>query len=303
MNRRLALALRSLVCALALPLIATGCKGDLEQKLAGALSSTVEALTIGETNIEVTCKGSGEKLSIPTVELEMNALGLADIDKLTAVAQRIKNGCEDVARTRREAETTRRNLEDRAKEFKIPVDGKSNDELQTAICQNLTKKLPLRGDKRTRMVLEHNQVYGCPDPGQPVLPKWGFWEIDVEGSGKSQKVSLKLDSDDEGGERVDRFAVRCNGGNLDAYIASTEKFSPAPVKLLIDGKPFPVKPKVAADKKALLFSKDLKKLLPALAGKERMELTYKTVDKKTITRRYAVTGFDAAAKRLPKKCK
>lgn len=303
MNCRVALTLRSILCASVLPFVATGCKGDLEEKLAGALSSTVEVLTIGETNIDVTCRGSGEKLTIPTAELEMNALGLADIDKLTAVAQRIKNGCEDVARTRREAETTRRNLEDRAKEFKIPVDGKSNEDLQLAICQNLMKKLPLRGDKRTRMVIEHNQVYGCPDPGQPELPKWGFWEIDVEGSGKDQKVSLKLDSDDEGGERVDRFAVRCNGGNLDAYIASTEKFSSAPVKLLIDGKAHPVKPKVASDKKALLFSKDLKKLLPALMGKERMELTYKTVDKKTITRRYAITGYDAASKKLPKKCK
>jgi hypothetical protein len=280
----------------------TSCKGDLEQKLAGTLSSSVDSLTIGETEIIVKCRGSGEEIRLPTTDLEMNALGLADLDKLTAVAQKIKNSCEGVARSKRDAENTRRNLEGRAKDLKIAVDGKSNEELQTAICDAAKLKLPVRGDKRTRMILENNQTYGCPDPGEPVLPKWGYWEIDKDGAGKELRVSLKIDSDDEGGERVDRFAVRCVNGKADAYIASTEQFSSAPIKLTVDGKPIAVKPKVAADKKALLFS-DVKKLAPALSGKEKLELTYKTTSKKTITRQFSIQGFDAAMKQFPKKCR
>jgi hypothetical protein len=293
---------RSLVF-IALALFAlSGCKGDLEKKLAGSLSSSVDALTIGETDIVVTCRGSGEELRIPTAELEMNAIGLADIQKLTAVAQKIKNSCEGVARSKRDAETTRRNLEGRAKDLKLSIDGKSNEELQAAICEAAKAKLPVRGDKRTRMIIENNQTYGCPDPGEPVLPKWGFWEIDDDGEGKDARVSLKLDSDDEGGDRVDRFALRCASGKRDAYVASTEKFSSAPIKIVVDGKAVPVKAKVSADKKALLFP-DVKKLVPALKGKAKMELTYKTTTKKTITRNFAIQGFDAALKKMPKKCR
>jgi hypothetical protein len=283
-------------------LLLTGCQGDLEKKLAGTLSSSVETLAIGDPDITVTCRGSGEEIRIPTAELDMDAFGLADLEKLTAVAQKIKNSCEDVARSKREVETTRRNLESRAKELHIAVDGKSNEDLQTAICEAAKAKLPLRGDKRARLILENNQTYGCPDPGEPVLPSWGFWEIDKDGAGKDARVSLRLDSDDEGGARVDRFAIRCVNGKRDAYVASTESFSSAPITLSVDGKKVAVKPKVSPDKKALLFS-DVKKLAPALKGKSKMTVTYKTTAKKNVTRTFVVEGIDAAMKKLPKKCR
>lgn len=279
------------------------CDSDLDVRLAAALQGSADSVTITDTHVVAACKGGGEG-KVLVDELALDVFGMADIEKQTAVAQRLQQQCDSLVQKRTQEAQAKSALHEAAKKLGVATDGKDEVALRDEICVALTKQLPQRGEQRAEKAAQHTRDFGCPDPGEPELGPGRLWQVEDKGKGKKRTVFLRLDSaaadgsDDEG--RSDQLTIKCAGRErVDAYIATTTKLNKAPLVVQVDGKKGRFKTRLSKSKKAV-FLKDAKKGVKTLLGKDELVVTLPAKGKPRRT--FPIDGVEAALAPYAKLC-
>lgn len=272
-----------------------GCEGKAEEKLNEVLAG-IALIDFDDVNVVAKCKNA-EIVVIEKGELGMNFLGMASPEGLQKVATQIQSSCEAKKEEAEQQTEDQKRFTEECKKQKLKC-GDTVDEMRETLCKKLASELPLRGERRDKGIISNERNWGCGDPGAPPELPTGFWEVERDGRGRAQVVSLKLDSSDDDLDGFARLTVRCNKGKLEGYVAETFKLDRT--KALVgqaDKKKTKWPAAMSTDQKAI-FLKDAKKAAGDLRGKSKLSVTYKNAKRKKVTRSFDVKGFDAAAKQL-----
>jgi hypothetical protein len=281
--------------------LGSGCE-DLSPKLAAAITDVADSVTITETEVIAKCK-DGNEAKVPVSQLELDFLGMADIEKQTAVAKALKDQCESFTREKKQAEAATNTLHEAAKQLKIDHEGKEDDALRTEICDVLKARLPKKDPERADAVTQNTRRFSCPDPGPPEVGPEKMWMMSEDGEGKAKTLYAKLHSTTDDGEGPERFVIKCKGKKLTAYLTSEKRMKKTKkLALRFDKGTGSYAATMAKDKKSIFFkrpTKDLKKML----AKKKMTVTYPVRSRKKYRATFEIDGMRAAIKPMRKACR
>lgn len=279
-------------------LVATGCDSEIDTRIGAALRGTAERVIITETYVEAVCVG-GQVVKVPVAELGLDLLGMADIEKQTAVAKQLAQQCEGFVREKAEAERTESTFAAVAKELDLTLGDEPLEEQRAAVCKALHARLPVRGPARAEAIASHTSEYGCEDPGEPELGPERYWQVETKGKGKQTAVYLRLAADPLTEER-EQLTIRCRRKKAELYLETQQTVGKGPLVVALDGKKRRWLTRSSKSGSAV-FLKDGKKGVRDLLGKKRLEVTYP--GKGTEARTFDVEGIEAALKPYRRRCR
>jgi hypothetical protein len=298
------LARRLVLAGLMLSLAA--CSDEAPKRLSDSLAQVgIKDVVVDEQKIGATCS-QGDKVEVPTAELERNFLGMSSPKKVVLVAKNIAKDCEDKDTTKKREAAQKARLGDVLKELGIDATGLDDAATKKAICAKLTAGLPRKEPERMQGGAKNTREWGCEPPAAPEALPTGLWET-VVGKAECKKpaVSYARLKNEDGG----RLTLRCTGtgkaAKAEIYVGFAEKTKfkkgTKAVMVSLDGKkPAKWKANVAKDLSALFF--DPKAALEPLGGANKMSVELPTA-KKSQKVAFDVKGFAEATKALPAPCK
>lgn len=186
----------------------------------------------------------------------------------------------------------------------LTLEGSTADELQTSLCSQLATSLSLREKLRKIQVETNSILYGCEDPGPPVLPPHRYWDrrerVNAIDDSRDLIFSLRADLDDITSPTL---LLRCTKRKLDVYFTTDAYVSDAQSLMVRRDKNPPQKwwGNEGAGGRSIFFSKP-RNFLQSLAGVEQLVVQYRPYNKMPSELVFEIAGFDHVAEELKTAC-